>query len=262
MERAKLERYVREALAPVEPVTLEPERVPADIGEAYRLLKAEVASDLRFGAAWKLGGTTAVTRRIFSVDELYFGPLHETEILTAPAIAPGRRLAETKGEAEIALRIAPAAEGMLEAGAEVVAETPFDELFDAWCVTLEMPASPITNLVQAGVAALVADRCAAGALLIGPVHPYTAATDWTGATLRTEQDGVVIAEGGVDALVDPADVCARDFLVEALRRGFRPAPGQWISTGGLTPCVPFREGAEIAIFFRDEPVIRFTVGSN
>lgn len=261
MDPAKSTPYVREELAPREPIALPPERVPSDIGEAYRLLRGEVGHDSRFGAAWKLGGTTATTRRIFRVEALYFGPLHETELLTAPPRAPGRPLAEIKGEAEIALRIAPQAEALLESGVDAIAEAPLAELFDAWCITLEMPSSPISNLVEAGVAALVADRCAAGALLLGPLHPYAAGTDWTGTRLRTEQDGETIAEGGAEALVDPADVCARDFLIEALRRGFRPAPGQWISTGGITPCVPFRDGAEVVVFHDDTPVLRFTVGA-
>jgi len=38
-------------------------------------------------------------------------------------------------------------------------------------VALEMPSSPITDML--GVRALVADRCAAGALLLGP--PQTGA---------------------------------------------------------------------------------------
>lgn len=260
MVSAPVDRYVRRVLAPLEPLTLNPDAVPADLNEAYGLVRDEVGEGRGFGAAWKLGGTTPTTRRIFRVEALYFGPLNESEILVEPTRAPGRPLAEIKGEAEIALRIAPSAAERLRSGPDAVRAAPLSDLFDTWCVALEMPASPIANLVDAGVAALVADRCAAGALLLGPVHAYGATTDWTGARLRIEQDGAVIAEGGSDSLVDPADICARDFLVEALRHGFRPAPGQWISTGGLTPCVGFRRDAEVVVTFDDRPVVRFTVG--
>lgn len=260
MSGEALGRYVRKELTPLSPVTLTNEQVPADLDEAYRLLFDAVRGDEHFGAAWKLGGTTAVTRRIFKVEKLYFGPLHASEILVSPPVAPGRRLHEVKGEAEIALRIAPTAAAVIAAGEAAIAAAPAGALFDAWSVALELPSSPITNLVDAGVNALVADRCASGSLVLGPATAYDGSHDWSGGKLRTEQDGVTIAEGGLEALVAAPDVCGRDFLIEAVRHGFTPKPGQWISTGGITPCVGLTPGAAVVVFHDDEPVIRFQVG--
>jgi 2-keto-4-pentenoate hydratase len=252
--------YVRKTVTPLEPVTLSVGEVPPDINEAYRLLREQIGADLAFGAAWKLGGTTRTTRKVFNIDKLYFGPLHESEVMVEPSVAPGRPLFELKGEVEIALRIAPDVADVLKGDPAVIATTPSVTLFDAWCVVLELPSSPIVDLAAAGVAALVADRCASGALLLGPANVFNAASDWTGDKLSTEQDGEVIAIGGVDALVASPDVCARDFLVEALIRGFAPRPGQWISTGGLTPCVPLKIGAKVTVFLNNVAALSFVAG--
>jgi len=260
MSDYKAGRYVRKEIAPLDKLHLSAEQVPVTIDDAYRFLRKQIGDDPDYGAAWKLGGTTEVTRRIFDVEKLYFGPLHKSEVFTASCVAPGRSLFELKGEAEIALRIAPQAGDILAQGKVQIDNAKNTELFDAWCVALELPSSPIENLVEAGVNALVADRCASGALVLGSAHLFETSTDWLGAILRTEQNGEVIAEGRSDALVTTPDICARDFLVEALERGFSPKPGQWISTGGLTPCIAFENGATIGVFYNESQAFSFTAG--
>jgi 2-keto-4-pentenoate hydratase len=254
--------YVRKELTPLLPIRLAPDEVPASIDEAYRLLLAETAGDRAYGKAWKLGGTTESTRRTFNVDRLYFGPLHESEILLAPTRAPGKKLFELKGEAEIALRISEKAVDLTAVTEAQIDAAALAELFDAWCITLELPSSPVENLVEAGVNALVADRCAAGALILGPQYSINTAADWHRAALRIDQDGKVLAEGGVDFLVDAPDVCARQFLKEARRVGFSPRSGDWISTGGLTPCVKLAVGGIISVLFNEVEVISFEAASN
>lgn len=259
-ENAK--RYVRKEIAPLAAIHVSAEQIPSTIKEAYEILRDQVGGDETFGAAWKLGGTTLATRRMFNVNKLYFGPLHESEVMSAPCEAPDHPLFELKGEAEIALRISPKAAAYLSSGGSRSAGAPNANLFDAWCVAVELPSSPVTNLLDVGVKVLVADRCGSGALVLGPCLAVseTNGSNWQGATLRMEQNGKIIAEGGVDALVEPPDVCARNFLKEALYHGFSPKPGQWIATGGLTPCASLSRGALASVFYNGEQALQFTVG--
>lgn len=247
-------------MTPLQAVRLADDEIPASIDQAYDLVLDAIGTDPAYGAAWKLGGTTMATRRAFGVDRLYFGPLHESEVLTQAGVVPGRKLFELKGEAEIALRISPNAARLLGEGASALSAAPTADLFDAWCVALELPSSPILDLGTAGVKALLADRCASGALALGPEHVFDATVDWTGDSLRVDQDGQTIATGGVAALVASPDACARDFLADAVARGFAPKPGQWISTGGLTPCVPLKPGAAITVYHKDVAALSFTAG--
>jgi len=251
--------YVRKELTPLLPVWLAAGEAPATIEDAYRLVRAEIADDPKYGNAWKLGGTTESTRRTFNVDRLYFGPLHDSEILLRPSQAPGKKLFELKGEAEIALRITEKLGDPSRLTEQYINTAPLAELFDAWCITLELPSSPVENLVESGVNALIADRCASGCLVLGTQYSIDTAADWNKAPLRIEQDGAVLAEGSVDMLVDAPDVCARQFLKEARRVGFIPKPGDWISTGGLTPCVKLALGGTVLVVFKGLEVINFIV---
>ncbi|UTY46689.1 hypothetical protein [Sinorhizobium fredii] len=253
-------KYFRKERTPLEPVHLFTSQVPTNLSEAYGGIREVVSADPSFGTAWKLGGTTATTQRIFNVDKLYFGALHKCEVAVLPARAPTFPTFELKGEAEIAIRIAPSAMNLLEGETAIRSALP-SALFDSWCVALELPSSPIGNLVECGLLALVADRCAAGFLALGRAREIDDAIDWTSSKIRIEQNGEVIASGGADALVWTPDECGRAFLLEALAQGFKPKPGQWISTGGATPCVPYNRGAEISVFYNDNEELRFIAGS-
>lgn len=252
--------YFRTEMTPLRSVHLSATQIPANITEAYRGLHRIIDCDPAYGAAWKLGGTTAATQRIFKVNKLYFGPLHEREVAVLPSAAPAFQTYELKGEAEIALRIASTAADFLRADRKNIDEAPLSMLFDAWCAALELPSSPIENLADIGVTALIADRCAAGFLALGRAHPVDDFTNWAGSVLRVKQDGQTIATGGSSALLSPPDICARSFIIEALAQGFSPRPGQWISTGGATPCVNFTAGADISVCYNDHEELRFVAG--
>ncbi len=261
MAQANNRVYVRKDRTPLEAVILTKSELPADLAAAYRMVHGTFGDVAGFGAAWKLGGTTEVTQRIFNVDELYFGALLDSEVAVLPRLAPTFKTFELKGEAEIALRISPSAADKLAEGQAAVRSADVSELFDRWCVALELPSSPILNLVDLGVIALVADRCAAGYLALGKSRELTTEMSWSGRELRIEQDGQAVSRGGAENLVWQPEMCARLFLIEALAQGYRPKPGQWISTGGATPCVPFTKGSEIKVFFDDIEELSFVAGA-
>ena len=244
--------YVRETISPkkAERFHATPARLPADLADAYRRLRAATGRDAGFGAAWKLGGTTPTTQAAFHVSKVYFAPLHASEIVREPSRVSLGHLCELKGEVEIALRLSPAA----AQGARG------EDAFDAWCVALEMPASAILNLPEAGVAALIADRCAAGALILGPAHPMSDTTWQEARSVVLQQDGSDVARGGVSNLVASPLACAAAFLEEASLHGFAAGAGQWISTGGFTPCAALQPG-RITVLDGETAVLDFELAA-
>lgn len=221
--------YVRHLAQPMSGVWLEADDAPANLEAAYTAITAELRRDPLRWRAWKLGGTNAATRAAFQVRELYYGALAEDEIVEEPGVAPGFPLFEKKGEVEIALRVGPGGRG-----------------YDAWCLSLEMPSSPILNLPAAGVAALVADRCGAGALVLGPVREG-AVPSFEHARFALVVDGTTVSSSGVEALTGSPASILDDFLHLAHAHGLAPRAGDWVATGGITACCPLPEGAHVEV---------------
>jgi len=115
---------------------------------------------------------------------------------------------------------------------------------DAWTICAEMPSSGIKDLPDRGVTSLVADRCAAGALILGSPRPIDTISDAPKSGVDLISGGVVLTSGGTDGLTDAPLNIAHVFLTRARELGFEPQKGQWIATGGMTPCVDVsRQGA-------------------
>lgn len=235
--------YLRRDRPPPAMVRLSPERLPADLDETYRAMAQMTAEEPARWGAWKLGGTNAGSRAAFKVDRLYYGAIAADEILDQPVAAPGVGLAELKGEAEIALRIAADGQG-----------------WDAWAVALEMPASPIEDLVRLGVRALVADRCAAGALILGPVQqgPLPDSRSYLTQTVGGHEQ----ARGRINDLTAPPAELFDEFLALARGHGAPLAPGQWVATGGVTPCICYAEGDRVVVSLDDRPHVSITIATS
>ena len=252
--------FVRTEITPLETVTLTKEQMPASLAEAYDRVKAVIAKDSGYCAAWKIGGSTPPAQKAMGISEVFFAPMHAKEIVSADKLVPGYKTLHINAEGEIALRVSAKAADHLAKGEKAVAEAPLSELFDAWCVSAEMPSGSLANGGDFGVPAIVLDRCGSGALVLGPEHAYTSQTKWNGETMTLVQNGEVLAEGTTSDLVAEADEVAREFLVLALRFGFEPKPGQWISTGGIIPCKALEENAEIKITFDGADALSFKTG--
>jgi 2-keto-4-pentenoate hydratase len=208
----------------------ETDQLPSSLSAAYRLAAEAVGLAGRPVAAWKLGGATASTRQTFGTRDVYFGPLTDDEIWSAESGDALPVLPIFQAEAEIALRLGR--DLSLKDGHDRLSE----DVFDAWAPALECPYSCVENLPQAGLAALVMDRCAAGALIVGEPGRDLASPRMQEA-LTIEVEGRTVAEGDLSTLLmSPFDAALR-FATVALKQGFTLAAGQWISTGGLSPCV-------------------------
>lgn len=222
-------RYLRGLIPPPGPVSLSEKQLFGSLDATYAAVGASLAKSPDRWGGWKLGGSNHASRKAFGVSELYYGALAHEEILTNPDHAPCADLYEVKGEVEIALRIAPDGQG-----------------YDAWCVALEMPSSPIANLLECGVRALVADRCAAGVLLLGPVSTG-ALPPLDQAVLTLEQDAETLDSAGLGSLTAPPEQQLKDFLDLSRAHGVKTRPGDWVATGGITRCCDFSAGARVRV---------------
>lgn len=234
--------YIRKVLTPAERFVLSDDRKSFDLSAAYAGLKQVSADQGYKWSGWKLGGTNFGTQAAFNVQKLYFGPLHETEIFDQPTVAPKLPLCQVQGEVEIALRVNADKTG-----------------YDAWCVALEMPASAVENLPGAGVEALIADRCGAGALLLGPAYDGEL-PDLSAAVFRIVQDGQTLSESGIETLVGTPASILSDFIGELALHGYDLNAGDWVATGGITKCCPLDLGAVVSIQRDDVEELKFTVG--
>src|SRR4051812_32396608 len=80
--------------------------LPSSVAAAYDVAAATLGLLGSEPAGWKLGGTTAATRRIFATDEVYYGALLADEIWDSPLAAEPPVPPVWRGEAEIAFRLA------------------------------------------------------------------------------------------------------------------------------------------------------------
>lgn len=226
-----------------------------NLEDAYCAMARVINSDKSYGAAWKLGGTTFVTQNIFNVSSAYFGALHKSEVFVNPTEKIHTSLCEYKGEAEIALKLSDS----VIISEDTIDQYSDEELFDKVALSIEMPASTISNMAKKGVATLVADRCAAGALIIGQEKSYSLdmMKDFS-KEISILQDNKKIAHGSVNNLVRSPEYCVREFLHIALRYGFSPTSGSWIATGGITQCIPLEFHKKIQLLCNNNIYLEFS----
>ena len=234
--------YLRQGAGGLMPVALTRADLPASLDAAYAALAVAQATDPGHWGGWKLGGSNHASRAAFGVDRPYYGALARDEIMLQPDVAPGRPLAELKGEVEVALRLDASCTG-----------------YDGWCVALEMPASALTDLVGLGVVALVADRCAAGALVLGPLQ--TGPVPGTDARFGQRINGTPRGEHGYETLVGTPPAILMEFLAMARGHGAPLAPGQWVATGGIGPCLAYAPGDRVEVTLDGQVLIDITVST-
>lgn len=230
--------------------------LPQGVEAAYDVAAGIVGTMNRPIAAWKLGATTPVTRRAFATDEVYYGGLVAGEVAIAAVGGTLPTVPALRAEAEIALRLARDIEP--NEAARLVGSSG-TALFDAWAPVLEAPYSCVANLPEAGLAALLMDRCAAGALYLGAPRTDLSTADGE-ATLEIRVDAESLTGAEVTAsLVMAPSAAALRFVEIAAANGTTLRKGQWISTGGVTACVPLPFGRPITLLREGEEVFTIVV---
>jgi 2-keto-4-pentenoate hydratase len=230
--------------------------LPQTVAAAYDVAAATLGLLGTQAAGWKLGATTAGTRRTFATDEIYFGALGAEEIWDSAQSASPPAPPSLRGEAEIAFRLA--VDVRCEDTNAALQRSPA-ELFDAWAPAIEAPYTCVDNIPEAGLRALLMDRCAAGALYLG--EPRQDIDDPAiDQTLEILVDGACVAKGAAhnSLLMTPVEA-ARGFLRVAAPQGVDVKRGQWISTGGITPCVTLPFGQAIQLNLAGAPVLNLIV---
>ncbi|UWZ86129.1 hypothetical protein [Occallatibacter riparius] len=230
--------------------------LPATVAAAYDMAAATLGYLGTRAAGWKLGATTTATRRMFATEEIYFGALVAGEIWNSaqPGLPPAPPF--LRGEAEIAFRLKV---DIRCEESEVALQASDSGLFDAWVPAIEAPYSCVANLAEAGLRALLMDRCAAGALYLGQPRPRID-DPAIEEMLEIEADGVSVAQGAANTslIMSPVEA-ARGFLKVAAAQGVNVQRGQWISTGGITPCVTLPFGKPLQLNLGGKQALKFVV---
>jgi 2-keto-4-pentenoate hydratase len=237
--------------------TFSASEVPESAASAYETAAAVLGLLGEPTAAWKLGATNAKTREVFGTDEVYFGGLAASEVWHADVPTTAPCLPVFKAEAEIALRLAHDIPN--DPGRSLDEVLP-DRPFDAWAPSLEAPYSCVENLPDAGLAALLMDRCAAGALFLGSPRGDVD-DDAMNDRIEILAAGITVAAADTSALLMSPAEAALAFLTIARTAGFALRKGQWIATGGLTACVPLPHGEPVELRFAGKSVFSVVVSA-
>lgn len=225
------------------------------IGDAVKI--AQICMSADDVQAWKLGGTTMATRNTFSVSVPYFGPLKADEVHKSGVQLNKSDFIAPVVEPEIVVCLARDITEPVSFLEECVPET-----FIEWIAFgMELPDTCLGNAAEAGVNWLVADRCAAGALILGEQLPLAVLTrlEQSAVSLFFDEDCVSEAPAGniIGGVLASLDEAVREFL----RYDIVLKKGQLISTGGLCPAKPLPEtGASVRAILGDaEVVFEFSV---
>lgn len=191
--------------------------------------------------AWKLGGVNQATRSAFNVDRVYAGPIAADQIGAVEPRMPATGFGlQCQAELEVVVKLTDAVTDPQASAADIICEI---------APALECPASVLSH-PQSGVLALIADGCAAGSLVLGA---WRAAEqeflEHFSGSVSLSADGIEIASGRYENLVDGLVGTVLAFLDLAAEYELPVKPGDLVSTGGLTPCVPLPVGQKLQAGF-------------
>ena len=201
-------------------------------------------------AAWKLGGTNEATRAAFNVDRPYFGPLRANEIVESGArLNKADYPAPLLAEPEIAITFNRDFESTQE-------KRTLDDIADAidWIApAVELPATVLTNPPAAGVDWLVADRCAAGALVVGRKLQPNELEQLEQASISIAIDGAQI-QIKQNNLIGGVLKTLQDMLRVFGDYNLALSKGVIVATGGLVPAINIQDAENLEVRFDDHAV--------
>lgn len=229
--------------------------VPDSIHDAYRIQNDIIKLLPKLGG-WKIGGSSYETQKIFNTHEIYFGPILSMSIHDLFNHEKTVYFKNNMVEAELAFRLSD----------NINIKTISDPwaLVDRIAPSLELPYSSINNIPKYGLCCLVADCCASGGLILGKSFPINEKTKHLSQTIEVEihQNKKLVSSGSVKSMFKrPIDVI-HDFINKARENNFTITPGQWVASGGLTPCKPISTDERVDVNFRNFDCMNFKIKKN
>lgn len=200
---------------------------------ASALRISEVCMSGEAPSAWKLGGTTAATRATFNVQVPYFGPLKASEIHDENAILCKNNFIAPVVEPEILICLSKdlSPDSMIHSTEDLLAALEWVGL------GLEVPDTCLGNAAEAGVNWLVADRCAAGALVVGQHMSVERLSELESHSIELIFDDVVVSSAPAGNIIGGVLSAGIAAITEFASYGITLRKNQIIATGGLCPAV-------------------------
>lgn len=229
--------------------------VPNSLQDAYRI-QSEVIKLLPKQGGWKIGGSSYQTQKIFNTQDIYFGPILSMHIQDLYNQDKNVHFKENMVEAELAFRLSD------NVNTNTISNPWL--LVDRIAASLELPYSSINNLSRHGLCCLVADCCASGGLILGKSFPINSKTKNIVETMEVEihQNKKLVSLGSVKNIFKKPIEIIYDFICKAREYNFVLTPGQWVASGGLTPCKPLHTDETVEVDFKDLDCMKFKFKKN
>ena len=218
------------------------------VKQAYKIQNDIIKSADVGVVGWKLGGVNSKTRDLFSVDELYWGPIFDTCILNNPS-----ELMLYCGEVEVALKFNSNIENLQHN----ISPDDLNEYIQSAALSIEYPHSIFPNVVALGVSALISDCCGSGQCLLGKEIPFDQFSE--DVNIKVNIDTVDVEMCSTDILIDGLYQTVCDFINKSLEFGLELKGGQWVFTGGLSECRPYEVNSFVRIESNILPSISYGV---
>lgn len=214
-----------------------------NIEDAYAIQRrfADISPNI---CGWKIGGSNTFTQHLFNVAEPYFGFLTECQMFGCGHRSTAGLELDTF-EVEICVVIPDAYDHSIEYSLKDI------QTWEAR-IGLEFPKTRISDLGKKGVAHLIADNCAAGALFVSNT-----------TILLDGKHSLDIQINGVD-VIERLDLAAsiekiiEQFLKLNRKFGFVVCSGHIVATGGLTKLITLNKGQTISIKKDSATVLEFS----
>lgn len=205
-------------------------RRPATLADAYRMQEAAIERWDDEIAGWKVGTTSKHAQDLFGISEPVYGPVFRKTVVQGPATLPANEFHHRMLESEFAFRFGKD----LPPRAAPYSRQEIVEAIDALVPAFEIISPRYRSLSAGGLLQVVADFCANGGAVMGPVIQDWRGIDLPSHAVKLSIGGALRQEGkGSAVLGDPLNVA--EWFVNTFRaRGVKVAQGQFVMTGTMT----------------------------
>jgi predicted amidohydrolase/2-keto-4-pentenoate hydratase len=250
---ARMRKATRKRQGGVPPLTTLPRAFrPLTMNAAYAVQNALVKRERRIG--YKIGATSAAAMKLCSIHEPFYGTMFESHLVDAGKGRPIPQLSLQDltmciVEPEVGVRFGRTPEA--EADGSYTVEKIFAAL-DAIAACVEIVDSIFgATFYKAGGTCIVADNGVHGRFIRGPIVPIaTLGFDVCvkkGFATSLVVNGTQQRFGETSALELPPIHSAAKMATLLRRHGRQMQPGEWISTGTITPVWVASAGEEIVM---------------